>query len=113
MKAEIDNTLQTLGKMQHYKGYRFVVMALEIIIEDEDNLCNITTKVYSRIAKHFKCNECCIERDIRTVIKCICNRNEDKLKSMAKYDISVPPSVSEFLGVVYNYIIRNHYYDSL
>lgn len=106
MRTNIEDCLQRLGVIRTFDGYNYTVKAIEIILEDEDNLNRVTKRVYTRVAEYFGCGYCCVERNIRTVRDNIWKYHKRELLDIAKYDIIGKPSASELLALIYNYVIR-------
>lgn len=94
-----------LGIHSTYKGYRFLVASLELALEDENNLLFITKNIFPVVANKYHTNSNCIERDIRTVIHACWNSPcREVLQSMTPYPLQKPPTVGEFIDILYWYI---------
>ena len=107
MSVDIKKTLRPLGAVRNYRGFQRVLYAVELVLENEDRLEAVTKEVYQRVAAHYGCSWKTVERNIRTAINTAWNRNPEYLIKMAGYPLTEPPTASEFLEIVTNYIQRN------
>lgn len=104
---EIRNIVGSFGIPGNYLGFRYLVHAVSLGIEDEDNLLFVTKRIYPIVAKEFQTNAACVERDLRTVVKICWERgNRELLNDYAKYEMSSKPSTGEFIAIISNHIRR-------
>ena len=75
-------------------------------MENEDRLEAVTKEIYREVAKRCGCNWSAVERNIRTVVQRAWRINRPLLIRMAGYPLEVPPTASEFIAIVANYIQR-------
>lgn len=106
MIPTIQESLRSLLVTGRYRGYKQAVIALQIIVENEDAIYSVNENIYLEVARRCGCNPKCIERNIRTIIYRIWRINKDRLRAMAGYPLIAPPTVSEFLDIVANHIRR-------
>lgn len=91
-----------LGIHRTYKGYHFLVACLELALENENNLLFITKYIFPAVARKYQTNVYCIERNIRTVIHTCWNSPcREVLQSMTPYPLVKPPTVGEFIDILY------------
>lgn len=97
----------SLGIRTNYKGYYYLVDALTLIMEDENRLLSIGTELFPAIALKYQTDVRCIERNIRTVIK-VCWESTacQKLQSISPYPLESPPTVGEFLDILFWHLVR-------
>lgn len=57
-----------LGIKRTYKGYFFLIAALELAITDQKNLLYMSKSIFPVIASRYDTTYSCIERNIRTAI---------------------------------------------
>ena len=100
----IKTTLQKLGITCNYVGYRQIVLAIELALEDEWRLCDITRQIYWIVADLIPCARCNVERNLRTVIFRAWKTNGQLLRKMAGFPLFAPPSVSQFLAIMVTYL---------
>lgn len=50
-----------------YKGYFYLEMAIELVMEDEERLCHIREEVYQKVADQYNINITKVEKDVRTI----------------------------------------------
>ena len=107
MKTIIENILNSLNISRRYLGYRLTVYAVTLVLENENRLLHIVKEVYAPTAKMANCSIYCVERNIRTVIFIAWNNNREFLNEIAGAKLSVPPTVSEFIDILSQYIKEN------
>lgn len=103
----INETLQSLGISKCYKGYRQLLLSVELALDDETRLLYITEDIYHQVADICNCEQYHIERNIRTVSNHVWKVNSEKLSEMAGYKLVSSPSVSELISILVTYIERN------
>lgn len=103
MNAITRDILRTLSITVNYRGYRYILIACELIYDDETKLYNVTKDIYCEIAKICNCKVHSVERNIRTVIFQAWARSRERFKEIAGYPLLTPPTVSEFLSMVTSY----------
>lgn len=104
---EIEIILRRLGIVSTYKGYRAAVIAVSLALENEDRLHSITKDIYAETARQMGTTPSAIEKNLRTVARRAWDVNRTDLERMAGYRLCAPPSVSEFLDILFNYIQRS------
>ena len=105
MENDVLQLLHELGIGKVYRGYRVVVIFVKLVFDDEDRLLNVV-ETYKEIAVRTGTTWTAVERNIRTVVNRAWNKNRQRLIEIAGYPMSVPPTSSEFLEIVYNYASR-------
>ena len=103
----LNETLQSLGISKCYKGYRQLLLSVELALDDENRLICITENIYHQVADMCGCNHCQVERNIRTVAQHIWKHNSEKLMEIAGYTLNAQPSVSELISILVTYIERD------
>ena len=103
----INETLQSLGISKCYKGYKQLLLSVELALNDEDRLMCITESIYHQVADMCNCNHFQVERNIRTVSRRIWKYHSEKLMEIAGYTLNAQPSVSELISILVTYVERN------
>ena len=103
----LNKTIQSLGIIKRYKGYKQLMMSVELALDDEERLMYITENIYNPVADMCCCNRHNIERNIRTVARKAWKYNSNRLTEIAGYDIVATPSVSELISILVTYVERN------
>ncbi len=106
MKLVIRGLLNSLSINGSYRGYSLTISACEFLLEDETRLFSVTRDLYPLISKQCKCEENCIERNIRTVIYRAWYNSRERFIEIAGYNMKTPPTVKEFLGILISYLQR-------
>ncbi|HAS37448.1 MAG TPA: sporulation initiation factor Spo0A [Ruminococcaceae bacterium] len=104
---EIQAILRKLGICSTYRGYKAMVIALTLALEDEDRLNAITREIYAETARQLDSTPSAVEKNLRTVVMRAWDINRTDLERMAGYRLEAMPSVSEFLDILFNYIQRS------
>ena len=107
MENDVLKLLRELGVVRIYRGCRPVVIFVKLVFDDEDKLLNVV-ETYKEIAQMTGTTWNAVERNIRTVVNRAWSTNRQRLIEIAGYPMVVPPTVSEFLEIVYNYVTRNY-----
>ena len=102
----IKTTLQKLGITCNYAGYKQLVLAIELALEDEHRLCSITQQIYWVVADQTFSSRRNVERNFRTVIFRAWKTNSQLLRDIAGFPLFSPPSVSQFLAIMVTYLKR-------
>lgn len=100
----IQDTLHALGITRNYRGFRRSAIAIRLVLENPERLENVTRDVYRIVADTCGCNSAAVERNLRTVVERAWRISPTLLRYMAGYPLACPPTVSEFLEIVSNYI---------
>lgn len=106
---EIQEILRELGVGRNYRGYQRTAIAIALALDDESRLTAVTKELYGKTAEQTDCQWTAVERNIRTVVQRAWKINPQRLIQMAGYPMSSPPTASEFIEIVTNYILRTHY----
>ena len=99
--------LRALGVSRRYRGHRCMILAVSLVLENEDRLYSVIQSIYYVIAQVFGCSWQTVERNIRTTIRRAWITNPDLLCSMAGYRLDGPPTASEFIEMIYSYVQRS------
>ncbi len=106
MTETIKRVLRQLGIGANYKGFRITVLAVAMIVENEDRLTSVTKEIYLDVAKLTGFSPTAVERNIRTVVARAWSCNQQAFNQMAGYSLTTIPTVSEFLDIIANYVRR-------
>ena len=69
----VEGKLMEIGATPEYTGYKYLVCAIVMSMQNEYLLNNVTTKMYPAIGKRYGVSPASIERSIRTVISALQN----------------------------------------
>ena len=93
--ALIHEELQALGITPNYKGYQQAVCAIQLALEEESRLRNVTKEIYWVVADAMGCARSDIERNLRTLSLRAWRVNPLRLQEIAPYPLSAPPAASQ------------------
>ena len=68
MKTTNQKILRALGITRNYDGYRLILAAVQLAVEDEDCLRLVTKEIYRPVFILCYCPLANVERNIRTVV---------------------------------------------
>lgn len=97
--------LLSLGIHSTYKGYFYLLRALEMAYEDETNLVYISKFVYPEVGKIYNTSAGCVERNLRTVVNgCWNSPFFDRLQEISPQKLIRRPTVGQFVDILYQYL---------
>lgn len=92
--------LSRLGVTANYKGFSYIVSAVELCQEDRERLQLVTKCVYPEVAKRHRTNWQAVERDIRKAVELIWDRNRAALEALAPAPLERRPGNARFLALL-------------
>lgn len=101
---EVYGIIRKLGITSKYKGYYFLVEAVNMVMEQKDDQIRVTKDIYPELARKFKATPSNIEHDIRTVVNVCWKMNKSGLDKIAGYPLKFKPTNSEFIDMVAYYL---------
>ena len=105
MIETIYQLLHYLSITGNYRGFKQTVVAIKLILEDEDWLLRITD-LCDKVSDILGAPYGTVERNIRTVINRVWKNCPKRLIEIAGYHMYAPPNVSEFLDILANHVRR-------
>ena len=95
---DIEQLLRTLGASPVYAGFTPAVTALQYVLADQQLLTSLTTRLYPKVAESCEIALPCVERNIRTMIAVIWEKNQFLFQIVVGYRMTARPSVGDFLA---------------
>lgn len=92
--------LSRLGLTANYKGFSYIVSAVELCLEDRDRLHLVTKQVYPEVARRHGTNWRAVERDIRKAGELIWAQGRDMLENLARRPLRKKPGNAQFLAIL-------------
>ena len=105
--TEINHLLRLLGIGANYSGQRITAAAVTLSIQEPERLLHVTKELYPLVAEQFGCTWQAVERSIRSSANRAWARNPQFLASLARYPMSQAPTASEFIDILFSYIVHN------
>lgn len=108
--------LNQLGISKTYKGYHYIISSIQFIHENETTFLPITKNLYIDIAKQYHTSDKCIEKNIRKITEIIWKEKKNPsliCDIFGKDNLTKRLSNTEFLILLYEYIISHTYTDIL
>ena len=104
--SDIYNLLRLLGIGANYRGYHVCAVAVKLCMEDSNYLLLVTKNLYPEVAKICGCSWRAVERAIRTTAARAWERNPQLLTEIARYPLTQPPTASDFIDMLSDYLSR-------
>ena len=104
--TSIQKHLWHMGIGNRLKGYKMIILAVQLGVENEDRLQCAQEHLYKPIAQQTGCDVHSVERNIRTVIDSAWHNNPDYLSRLAGFTLSRPPTVTRFLDILVTTCLR-------
>lgn len=104
----IVSDLRMLGIGRQYLGYNITIMAVRMVLRDENRLLCVKHKIFIPLSEQQHCDWRTIERNIRTVIRRAWCVNRDYLSELAGYPLHQEPTVKEFVEILSAHILRQY-----
>ena len=102
--SAIQKLLLRLGATKNYVGFRYIVDAIRLSLEDSQRLLLITKHIYPAVAAHYHTKWMCVEKNIRTIVDVIWRTNPSLLQQIAGYHLKEKPSASQFIAILTAYL---------
>ena len=103
----IEAVLRSLRIDGTYKGYRYLVYGIRLVVQDPRRTELITKDVYPDIARTFKSTVFRVERNIRFAIASCWPYSNEALDQMAGYHLAKRPTNRQFIDIV-AFFVRSH-----
>ncbi len=95
-----EKLLQHLGVTPNYKGFYYLLAALEILRSHPDSLSLVTKWLYPDIAKKYQTSWKSVERNLRTTVRLAWDNNPIFLQALAGFPLKGRPTVTVFLAIL-------------
>lgn len=96
----IEDILLRLGITANYKGYFYIISAVELCLADRENLHLMTKYVYPKVAKLYNTSWQAVERNIRTVGKIAWTHDRAFLEQLARGPLGQRPGNAKLLAIL-------------
>lgn len=106
--ATTSDLLRYLGIPRTYNGFDQLAMAVDMAVEDENRLLNVTREIYLVIAQSYGISVQSVLKNMRTVIN-VCWRGGGKARliELTRYCEQSAPATDEFIDLLTDYIKRS------
>ena len=104
----IINDLRMLGIGRQYLGYNITIMAVRMVVMDENRLLRIKNGIFLPLSEQQHCDWRTIERNIRTVIHRAWHVNREYLGELAGYPMHQEPTVTEFVEMLSDHAMKKY-----
>ena len=92
--------LASLGITANYMGFYYASYAVSLAAHDPERLLFVTKSLYPDVAKHYRTNWKCVERNIRTVTRISWEKNPALLAKLAGHPLDTRPGAAMFLAIL-------------
>ena len=104
LEALVTNVIHEVGVPAHIKGYQYLREAIMMVVNDIDEINQITKQLYPDIANKYHTTPSRVERAIRHAIEVAWGRGQqDTVESIFGYTVSAAkgkPTNSEFIAMI-------------
>jgi len=100
----ISEFLCQLGVTPNYHGFHYAEHAVALAVEDPKRLLFITKTLYPAVAAHYGTTWGCVERNIRTVISLVWDRERETLNAFAGHQLKHKPTAAQFISILMLYL---------
>lgn len=107
MKLLTDDVLFRLGITPNYVGYKYLLSALEMALEDEDRLSCVSKEIWGPLEEEYHYKKKGIESGIRTLSNRAWLKNPELVKELSPGKDPGPLSAVDFLTALYHYEVRS------
>ena len=107
MEKCIEKELKLLGIHKRYLGHSLIKRATLLVLENEERLRHVGREIYEPTAQIVGCSTKRVERNIRTMIFRAWDTNKKQLEKVAGVPLMMPPTVSEFIEYLADYVKEN------
>ena len=96
----ICDLLSQLGASANYNGYCQAAYAVALAVENPQRLQLVTKRIYPQVAAYYHTTPRAVERNLRTLISIIWEKNSRSLSKLAEHNLLEKPSSSQFLAIL-------------
>lgn len=96
----IEEILLRLGVTANYKGYLYILSALELCLADRENLHLMTKYVYPKVARQYNTSWQAVERSIRTAGELAWRHDRAFLEVLARHPLDRRPGNAKLLAIL-------------
>ena len=101
--SAVYGVIRKLGATSKYKGYYYVVDAVEMAQKIYERPVKVTKDIYPVIAR-YKSTPSNVEHNIRTLVNLCWMNHKDTLEEMAGCTMADKPTNSEFIDILVYYL---------
>ena len=105
--AQVFDLLYRLGVTANYTGFFHTAEAVAMCVERPDRLLMVTKCLYPDVAKRYETNWKAVERNIRTVIAIVRDKNRVLLEQLACGPLDEKPKTAQFLAILSASVLRD------
>ena len=105
---DIIDTVLTMGITTSMRGYRYIIEAIEICVQDFDKVYALSKEVYPHIAKQHSVEAGSVERNMRSAIEKAFSECPELITGIFKRPIS-KPCCSDIIAEVSDTLRRRYY----
>lgn len=108
----VAEALRRLGILRTYRGHQAIMAAVQLALEDESRLHQVTKGIYMEAAHHCNQSWSAVERNIRTAARRAWEANPRYLELLAGYPLNGPPSAGELIEILATDAMRQFQFHS-
>ncbi len=105
-KIIVSGLLRPLGITNNYVGCTQLTRAVELILENPDDIQAVHKQLYAVIAEEYGIQPKSVESNIRTLARIAWENDPAGLEQIAGYSLEGKPSAVQFIEMIFNDIQR-------
>lgn len=94
-----------MGITPNYRGYNYIVYAMQLVFEKPERLQYVTKELYPAIAKEYHTDWRAVEHGIRIAILRSWEKDSKRYENIFGVWGKEKPSVGKFIAVLYEYLL--------
>ncbi len=98
--VQVYDLLYRLGAIANYTGFFYTSYGILLLYDNPEKLLLITKRLYPEIAKYYHTNWKAVERNIRTIVTVVWEKNPRLLSEFARHSLLQKPTNSQFLAIL-------------
>ena len=102
---ELKKILIHMGITPNYRGYDYIVLAIELVFENPARLQYVTKELYPEIAKQYHTDWRAVEHSIRITILRSWESDPTRFEKFLGMRNKEKPSAGKFLAALYAYLL--------
>lgn len=105
MEKKVKRCLLELGITPNYVGFKYLCLAVLIVMEDMEKVTRVTKSLYPEVAAAYGVRGATVERAIRTVVReCWNHGNRELMEQILCQKLIAPPENARFIGALSLYL---------
>lgn len=101
-----EEILEQLNVTRRYTGRPYAATGIELVIEDEGLLRDVTKRLYPQLGEQYHDTWRNIQRNLRTVVDVAYRTNRAYLEYLAHRTLDTCPTPADFIDIIASHLMR-------